>query len=314
MSRVALILSLAFCFFGTCRVHGQSTISDRPFELSIGQGMWGALLPKYVWGCTLEDEYDEIPRSSHHIPRRYLWGENRGDQAGISDDMNLAGYQGDFKLTHRFLDTRTSFESRIFCAIAESAASGSEELLMPVLVPRAHNQNEGIVSGTWRLNSDVQNYGFDLSLRDTWVTRFGGLSAGFAFSYIALDQTFKSTLDNSPLLREELDADYRGGKVFVGWDGWFRSTSANLDMLFGLFDMKAHYDADGFVKRNMAKTVPTIEVNLTTRRDFRDIQIGTTLGMIYLADVPLIEHNFDIPVSIGTDNAVTFKFLFEVVL
>ena len=289
MSRAVLSLALVFCVIGTCKVHGQSTISNRPLELSTGQGLWGAWLPKYAWGETL----------------------NNG--AGIVDDMDLAGYHGDLKLVRRFLGTRTSFESRVFYANAESTASGANVSLLPSLVSGAPNV-VGNVDSTWRLNSDVENYGFDLSLRDTWVTSLGGLSAGCAFSYIAFDQTFNSAIDNSPLLREELDADYRGGKAFVGWDGCFRGNPANLDLLVGFYDMNADYDAVGTIQREMTKNVTTIEANFTTRRDFRDIQVGGTLGLMYLTDMPMIEHNVNAPVSIGTDDAFTLKFLFEILL
>ena len=289
MSRAVLSLALVFCVIGTCKVHGQSTISNRPLELSTGQGLWGAWLPKYAWGETL----------------------NNG--AGIVDDMDLAGYHGDLKLVRRFLGTRTSFESRVFYSTAESTASGANVLQLPSLISGAP-ELVGNVDSTWRLISDVENYGFDLSLRDTWVTRFGGLSAGCAFSYIAFDQTFNSTMDNSPLLREELDADYRGGKAFVGWDGCFRGNPANLDLLVGFYDMNADYDAVGTTQREMTKNVTTIEANFTTRRDFRDIQVGGTLGLMYLTDMPMIEHNVNAPVSIGTDDAFTLKFLFEILL
>lgn len=289
MSRAALSLALVFCVIGTCKVHGQSTISSRPLELSTGQGLWGAWLPKYAWGEAL----------------------NNG--AGIVDDMDLAGYHGDLKLVRRFLGTRTSFESRVFYATAESTASGANVSVLPSLVSGAP-EVVGNVDSTWRLRSDVENYGFDLSLRDTWVTRFGGLSAGCAFSYIAFDQTFNLTIDNSPLLREELDADYRGGKAFLGWDGCFRGNPANLDLLVGFYDMNADYDAVGTIQREMTKNVTTIEANFTTRRDFRDIQVGATLGLMYLTDMPMIEHNVDAPVSIGTDDALTLKFLFEILL
>jgi hypothetical protein len=289
MSRAALSLALVFCVIGTCKVHGQSTISSRPLELSTGQGLWGAWLPKYAWG------------------------ERLNNGAGIVDDMDLAGYHGDLKLVRRFLGTRTSFESRVFYATAESTASGANVSVLPSLVSGAP-EVVGNVDSTWRLRSDVENYGFDLSLRDTWVTRFGGLSAGCAFSYIALDQTFNLTIDNSPLLREELDADYRGGKAFLGWDGCFRGNPANLDLLVGFYDMNADYDAVGTIQREMTKNVTTIEANFTTRRDFRDIQVGATLGLMYLTDMPMIEHNVDAPVSIGTDDALTLKFLFEILL
>ena len=313
MRRAVLSLALVFCVIGVCNAQGQRTSSNRPFEISTGQGAWGAWLPKYVWGCILDDEYDEIPRSSHHIPKRYLRDERRSDEPGIFDKMNLAGYQGDLRIVRRPSWTSTNFEGRVHYATAESTATGSEEIVLPVLVPRAHNQNEGIFSGTWRLKSEVQNYGFDYLLRDTWNTRFGGLSAGFGYSYLAFDQTFKSTLDNDPPFREELDTDFQGGKAFVGWDGQFRGNSTNLDLVFGFYNMNAKYEAN-FVEREMTKNVPTLEANFATRRDFLDKQIGTTIGIPYLPEMPMIQHNFDAPVSIGTDDSLMLKVLLEIVL
>ena len=56
----------------------QSTISDRPLEVSTGQGLWGAWLPKYSWG------------------------ETPSGNAVISDGMDLFGYHGDLKIVRRF--------------------------------------------------------------------------------------------------------------------------------------------------------------------------------------------------------------------
>ena len=56
----------------------QSTISDRPLEVSTGQGLWGAWLPKYSWG------------------------ETPSGNAVASDDMDLFGYHGDLKIVRRF--------------------------------------------------------------------------------------------------------------------------------------------------------------------------------------------------------------------
>ena len=290
MCRAVSSLALVFCLIGMSDLKAQSTISDRPLEVSTGQGLWGAWLPKYSWG------------------------ETPSGNAVISDDMDLFGYHGDLKIVRRFLGTRTSFESRVFYATAESTANGvgaGENLPRPDGGVPDFNLSSG---QAWRLTSGVENYGFDVSLRDTWVTRFGGLSAGCAFSYIAFDQTLDTTLNNLDLLREELDANYRGGKAFVGWDGCFLGRPSNLDLLIGFYDMNADYDTDINYQTEMSKNVTTLEANFTTRRVFREIEFGTTLGVMYFTDMPMIEHNDNAPASIGTDDAFTMKFLFEILL
>lgn len=293
MSRVVVSLTLVLCLIGTCKVWGQSTISNSPFELSTGQGLWGALLPAYSLG------------------------EDASGAPALSDSMDSLGYHGDLKAVRRFLGTRTSFEGRAFYATSESTANGGDSGI--TMLQPSNGVPQAISSGATRLRSDVENYGFDILLRDTWITRFGGLSAGCAFSYIGFDQTFNSTVGGADLLRERLDSDFRGGKGFVGWDGCFCGHRTNIDLLFGFYDMNATYGSDAGLlgaafEQKMTKNVSTIETNFTTRRDFREIQIGTTIGVTYFTDMPMIERNLAQPVSIGTDDAVTLKFLFEILL
>lgn len=293
MSRVAFNLTLVLCLTGTSKLWGQSTISNRPFELSTGQGLWGALLPAYSLGL------------------------DANGAPVLSENMDALGYHGDLKMVRRFLGTRTSFEARAFYATAESTANGgSSDLTM--LSPSAGTLVP-LQPGATRLRSDVDNYGFDILLRDTWITRFGGLSAGCAFSYIGFDQTFNSTVDEADLLREKLDSDFRGGKGFVGWDGCLCGHATNIDLFFGFYDMNATYGSEAGLlgaaaEQKMTKNVSTIETNFTTRRDFRQIQVGTTIGVTYFTDLPMIERTVGQPVSIETDDAVTLRFLFEILL
>ncbi|MCP4777735.1 MAG: hypothetical protein GY880_26235 [Planctomycetaceae bacterium] len=292
MIRVAFSLTLVFCLIVTSKVWGQSTISNSPLELSTGQGLWGALLPAY----TLTDG---------------------GGAPVLSDSMDALGYHGDLKVVRRFLGTRTSFEGRAFYATAESTANGGDSGL--TFLSPSDGSIVAIPAGATRLRSEVDNYGFDLLLRDTWITRFGGLSAGCAFSYIGFDQTFNSTAGGADFLREKLDSELRGGKGFVGWDGCFCGHATNIDLLFGFYDMNATYGSEAVLaipatEQKMTKNVSTIETNFTTRRDFREIQVGTTIGVTYFTDLPTIERTLGQPVSIGTDDAVTLKFLFEILL
>ncbi len=273
-------------------VHGQSTISNSPLEISTGQGLWGAFLPAYELGV-----------------------DSNGSTA-IRDDMDVVGYHGDLRAVRRFLGTRTSLESRVFYGTAESTTNsggGSFD------VPQPNDGSLVTFSELARLRSEVENYGFDLSLRDTWITRFGGLSAGCGLSYIAFDQSFDSTAGPDDLLREELDSDFRGGKAIVGWDGSFCGRPTNIDLLIGFYDMNADYSSQAgslgpSVSEELSKSVTTIETNFTTRRDFRNIQVGTTVGIMYFSDMPTINHTPGEAVSLGTDDAVTLKFLFEILL
>jgi len=293
MMRAVFLLSLFTVLLVASEVRGQSTISNSPLEISTGQGLWGAFLPAYELGTA------------------------SGGSTAIQDDMNAVGYHGDLKVVRRFLGTRTSFEGRVFYGEAESTTHTG---VMDISVPSPANGSLTALTGeAARLKSAVDNYGFDLTLRDTWVTRFGGLSAGCAFSYLAFDQSFNSTYGAGDLLREELDSDYRGGKAFVGWDGSFCGRASNIDLLIGFYDLDADYRSQAGVlgpsaSAELAMNATTIETNFTTRKDFRKIQIGTTFGIMYLSDMPTINHTIDSPVSLGTDDAVSLKFLFEILL
>jgi len=293
MKRAVFPLLLFTGLLVASEVHGQSTISNNPVEVSSGQGLWGALLPAYELGT------------------------GPGGATALRDDMDAVGYHGDLKVVRRFLGTRTSLEGRVFYGAAESTTNTG---VVDILVPRPADGSTAAFSGdAAQLRSVVDNYGFDVALRDTWVTRFGGLSAGCAFSYLAFDQSFNSTYGVDDLLREDLDTDYRGGKAFVGWDGCFCGRASNLDLLIGFYDMDVDYRSQAgllgsSVTEELSKNVTTIETNFTTRMDYRKIQIGTTIGVMYLTDMPTINHTFSSPVSLGTEDAVSLKFLFEILL
>jgi len=272
---------------------GQSTISDSPFEISTGQGLWGAFLPAYELGA------------------------NANGAPAFRDNLDDVGYHGDIKAVRRFLGTRTSFEGRIFFGHAESkSTTGVIDIDVPNPISGALSSFSG--SGT-NLKSKVDNYGFDFTLRDTWRTRFGGLSAGCVFSYMGFDQSFEVDYGATRLMREKLDSDYRGGKGFVGWDGCICGQATNIDFLVGVYDMNAKYDFEGAALNGSdsiksTKTATTIETNITTRQEFRNIQLGATVGIMYISDMPTIEHNVGAPVSLGTDDAVSLKMLFEILL
>ncbi|MFK8112000.1 MAG: hypothetical protein AB8B91_07345 [Rubripirellula sp.] len=278
--------------FGTSAV-AQSTISDDTFEVSGGVGLWGAFLPDYELG------------------------ENADGGVAFQDDLDDLGYITQLKAVRRFLGTRTSFEADVFYASADSV-SNSEVIDVDVPNPQNGASNPGIGQAP-RLNSEANHYGYNLTLRDTWRTRFGGLSAGCAFSYMRLDQNFDVDYGGTHWLNEDLDSKFRGGKGFVGWDGVFAGRQSNLDLLFGFYDMDVDYTFNGesiagSLNQEFSKTIGTIETRFTTRTAIRSYLVGWTIGATYFTDLPTIEHNVLSPVSIGTDDAVTLTGMVEILL
>jgi hypothetical protein len=271
----------------------QSTISNSPLELTTSVGVWAALLPDYELGT------------------------NGNGAPAFRDNMDDVGFIGQLKLVRRFLGTRTSFETKGFYAFADSE---SDTGVIGANVPNpATGANNVLASGGTRLESDTNHYGVDVGLRDTWRTRFGGLSAGASFSYMAFDQQFDVDYGGVRQLREDLDSDYFGGKAFVGWDGCFRNRPTSLDLAIGIYDLEGDYQFSGqaiagSLQNSLSKTTFTIETTLSRRSRFRGYHIGTTLSAMYISDMTTIQHNTLAPATLGTDDAVTLTALIELML
>jgi hypothetical protein len=277
----------------TSFVAAQSTISDRPLELTVSNGVWAALLPAYDLGT------------------------NANGSPAFRDNLDDVGYIGQLKAVRRFLGTRTSFETKAFFAYAESI---SKTDVIGVNVP-----NPGIIAssvltgGRTHLESRINHYGVDVALRDTWRTRFGGLSAGIAFSYMAFDQKFDVDYGADQLLIEDLDTDFLGGKAIFGWDGRFCSRPTNVDLAIGMYEMDVNYrffgqSISGFATKDQNKTAITIEPSITTHTFFRGYQLNWTFGVMYISDMPLITHKAGKRAEIETDDAVTLNGMFEILL
>ncbi|MDF1844014.1 MAG: hypothetical protein P1U77_21460 [Rubripirellula sp.] len=292
MRLAAVFTLLAFGLVNAPAVFAQSTISDRPWELTSTRGAWGIFLPDYELG------------------------EN-GSSSAFSDDMDGVGYFSDFKVVRRFLGTRTSFESNMFFGVARLK---SESAAGSINVPDPATGSVDSFSGTrTKLKSDVNHYGIDLTLRDTWRTRFGGLSAGCSASYMAFDQKFDADYDSIQVLREKLDTDYLGGKAVFGWDGCFKGRASNLDLMIGYFDMDTDYRfigqaVSGSDRQKFSKNAATVETYFTTRTFFHGYQIGWKVGAMYISDMPVIRHTASQRASIDTEDAVTFSGLIEILL
>ena len=293
MPRAIFIFCLLTGLCAGSTVRAQSTISDLPWELTSSKGVWGALLPAYELGT------------------------NSNGGTAFRDNLDDVGYYGDLKLVRRFLGTRTSFETDGFFAFAESV---SKTGIVGVDVPNPSTGASNMLSGNrTHLKSKVDHYGFDIALRDTWRTRYGGLSAGAAFSYMAFDQKFDVNYGPSDLLREKLNTDFRGGKGFVGWDGCLFDRATNLDFAVGIYDMDTDYkffgqSIGGTLFQELSKTTTTFETTFTTRDTFRGHQLGLTFGVTYLSDLPTIQHNTGTAATLDTDSAVMLTILLELLL
>jgi len=272
----------------------QSTVSDQPWEFTAATGFWGAFLPGYEYGANTTS----------------------GGPA-FQDDLEDLGTFSELKLVRRFLGTRTSFETKAFYAFAEESWDGSTyDISVPAPSTGAANPFAG---SRPRLDSEVDHYGFDVALRDTWRTSMGGLSAGCAFSWLTFDQDFAAAYGGAGLLREQLDSDLRGGKAIFGWDGCFRGRPSMLDFGIGFYDMNVDYRfADAFTPATGAvefsRDSTTVETNFTTRTNFRGYQVGLRMGAMYISDLPVIRHEELAPATLDTDDAVTLTGMVEILL
>ncbi len=273
--------------------NAQSTISENPLELTASGGLWAPLMPAYKLGTAA------------------------GGGNAIRDDQDNVGGIVRLKAIRRFLGTRTSFELKGFFADADSS-SNSGVTAMNVPNPTS-GANVPLAGGAPSLKSQIQHYGGDIGLRDTWRTRFGGLSAGAFFSYMAFDQDFDVNYSATDLFRENLKSDFQGGKLLFGWDGSWRCHPTNLDLGVGFYDMNADYNVigqsiPGQFATGLNKTVTTIETSLTTRSQIRNVQVGLTFGVMYISDMPQINHNAGSAASLGTDDAVTLSGMIDILL
>jgi hypothetical protein len=176
-----------------------------------------------------------------------------------------------------------------------------------------------LTGGRTHLKSRVNHYGIDVALRDTWRTRFGGLSGGCGFSYMEFDQKFDADYGTTDLLREKLDTTLLGGKAFVGWDGCIFHCPTNIDVLFGFYNMDADYRFGGqaiagSLRDDLNRSITTIESTLTTYHDFRGYQFGFHFGFKYFTDMPSIEHKAGSPVTLDPEKAFTLRGMIQILL
>lgn len=270
------------------RAAAQSDVFTDPFEIEFGKGTWGLLLPSYNLGTGT-------------------------DGAAFQDDLDNPGFIFQLKAIRRFLGTRTSMEARTWYALAGANSLSSEgdfEFLNP-----ASGAAQSLTGGRGQISTDTDHYGGEFLLRDTWRSRFGGLSAGVAFTYMGFDQDFQAEFNGVRQFNETLESDFTGGKGFVGWDGKVLGYASRVDLLFGYFDVDSRYEFDGQAlsgTRNLSGggNSGTVEINASTRRFLNIGEVGFSVNAMLITDMPSLVQN-EGPVTIGSEEAATISFVIE---
>ncbi|TWT82562.1 hypothetical protein CA13_40250 [Planctomycetes bacterium CA13] len=287
-----LMLTLLSLLFSS-HAQAQSTISHTPFNLTASTGAWIADLPDYDLGTNASGGS--------------AFFDNQSDFGGI---VRLDAVR-------RALGTRTSFEGNIFYAFADSSSDGN--LGDITFANPADGAGVALTGANPRFDGSVRHYGGDLIIRDTWQTRFGGLNAGLAYSFMAFDQDFDLADGSTALFQEKLDTDFQGAKIVSGWDGYLFGRASKLDFNVGFYDMNVDYLAvPGSVAASsaseMQQTTYTVETAFTTRSNIRGVDVGLTVGVTYFSDMPVIDHVAGSPASLSTDDAVTVSCMLELLL
>ena len=288
-----LLLGGLFISLLASNAHGQTTISNRPFDLTFSKSFLGTLMPGYDLGTS------------------------DGGGSAFQDDLDSLGANWELKAVRRFLHTRTSFETRAFYGLSWSNQTGGPDGIN-VFSPLDGSGN-AFTGGSAHLGSDLSHYGIDLTIKDTWQTRFGGLSAGMAFSYMAFDQNFEAEYNQIRLLSEDLNSDFLGGKAVFGWDGFVLGRATTLDLGFGYYDLEADYQFEGgavagSLSKDLVDFAGTVDVKWTTWTQIGRFYTGLSIGGMYISDMPTIHHNAGSQVSLGTDDAATINATIEILL
>jgi hypothetical protein len=274
-------------------LHAQSIIAPRPFDLTFANSTIGTLMPGYDLGVDSEG------------------------RSAFQDDLDNVGASWELKAVRRFLHTRTSFETRIFYGLSLSNQTQSPsdvDVFNPI-----DGSSNAFTGGRAHLGGDLQLYGGDFTIKDTWQTRFGGLSAGMAFSYLAFDQSFDADYNGVRLLSEDLNSDFLGGKGVFGWEGFVFGRPTNLDLGFGYYDLEADYRFDGgavagSLSKDFSDHSGTIDFNWTTWTQLGRFYTGLSIGGMYISDMPKIQHNSGSQVSISTDDAALLNASVQILL
>lgn len=303
MLKIQTIAMLFCAAIITPSANAQSTISDQTWEMSLGKGFWGVLLP------------------SHEHARLLVNGG--ASESVLQSDGDSPGAFWELGAIRRFEGTRTSLEARGFFALA-LANSNDETNGFSSLDPVGGGSV--IVPTTVRTHMDADTYhwGFDIALRDTWRTCVGGLSAGLGLSQMAFNQNFVSefTPTNNAgstieLYDESVDSYYLGGIGFVGWDGYLFNRASNVDLTLGYYNLDSEYEVNSELvgidsyQLDRGDTAFKIGADATTRVHLGGHNLGLTLSATYISDITVVNYVAGTGAVLDTDDAVLLNAMVE---
>lgn len=178
----------------------------------------------------------------------------------------------------------------------EAAASQNGESLGTIIGLRGHHRFDGyrtsIEGGVqYGITDDVEMFGFDALLRDTWSFSFGDLSAGTGYSQMNWEQSGAG---------HQLDSDFRGAKIVGGWESAFGRQPIWIDLTLGLYDLNGSYVGDGGATRaEISEFTTTWGLDIKSDSEMFGIPVRAVFGINYLDDITTWKNG-----AIGTDNAV----------
>lgn len=177
-----------------------------------------------------------------------------------------------------------------------AATSSDGESIGTIVGLRGHHRFEGyrtsIEGGVqYGITEDVEMFGFDALLRDTWSFGIGDLSAGTGYSQMNWKQEGAGS---------DIDSDYRGAKVVGGWERAFGNRPLWIDLTLGFYDLNGSYVGDnGAVQADIDEFTTTWGLDVKSNVHCFGIPGRAVFGITYLEDITTWQNG-----AIGTDDAV----------
>lgn len=180
----------------------------------------------------------------------------------------------------------------------QAGASQDGDSVGTIIGLRGHHRFDGyrtsIEGGVqYGVTNDVEMFGFDALLRDTWSFSFGDLSAGTGYSQMNWEQEGAG---------HELSSDFRGAKIVGGWETAFGRQPIWIDLTLGLYDLNGSYTGNtgsGVVTAEISEFTTTWGLDVKSDSRMFGVPVRAIFGINYLDDITTWENG-----AIGTDNAV----------
>jgi hypothetical protein len=126
--------------------------------------------------------------------------------------------------------------------------------------------------------SNIQMLNYEAGLRDTWDTRYGGLSAGLLFSGINFDQDIGAS---------QIDSDLIGAKIVGGWETVVGRTPLWIDLGLGLYDLNANYTGAAPPQQaTLSEFTTTYSIAARTKHCCMGVPVSPMIGVEYFSDMP----------------------------